>query len=402
LTLQETNFNIPHWYTEALAVMSEESPHPELWNQLLLERVPQGEIMNLDNINHAFARPKTQLDWQMAYCQSRLYAQYMIDKFGPEKTGELLAAYRNNLSTDQAIPRVFGVEKPVFEQGYRDYLEAIVADLVGRKLEPSLTPAAAEKEYRDRPDDTRAAARYAYELSKLGKRKEARKIALAALEINKAEPLAAVVMAGLELRSEDLTAAVEWLQPALDRDDPHPKVLEFLADLRLKLEEFPEAANLYELGLKHDPDHVPWMKGLAIAHLKSFEFEKLRPVLERLVVADGDNAGPRKRLAQMALDDNDFAQAVHFGRMALHIDVLDVETHRILGESYSGLKQFEKSADEWSIALQLKPDAPDIEVELARAEAASGNKEAALERLEKLLERDPDYAPAETLRDELN
>src|SRR5262249_49191426 len=141
LTLQETNFNIPHWYTEALAVLSEESPRPEIWNQLLVERVPKGDLMTLDNLNQAFVRPNTPVDWQMAYCQSRLYAEYMLEKFGPESTSKLLAAYRDNLSTEQAIPKLFGVEKPVFEQGYRDYLETIVSQLRARQIEGTVTPA---------------------------------------------------------------------------------------------------------------------------------------------------------------------------------------------------------------------------------------------------------------------
>ena len=367
LTLQETNFNIPHWFTEALAVKSEDSPRPEVWNQLLAERVPRGDVMNLDTVNHGFSRPKTPLDWQMAYCQSRLYLDFMIDKFGAEKPGELVAAYRNNLSTDQAIPRVFGIEKSAFEQGYRAYLEAIVAGLRTRTFERPLTPAMAEKEFRDHPDDTRVAARFAYELFNQGKRKDARKIAMAALETNKSEPLAAVVMARLELRGEDTAAAIDWLEPALDRNDPHPRVLELLAELRFKQQEFPVAAELFELGLAHDPDHVAWMRGLAASLLKSSEHEKLKPVLERLVIADGDSAAPRQRLARMALDKAEFAEAVRFARLALHIDVLDAETHRILALGYAGLEQFAQAADEWSVALQLKPDKLEFEVELSRA-----------------------------------
>jgi len=238
-------------------------------------------------------------------------------------------------------------------------------------------------------------------LSKLGKRKEARKIALAVLEQNHAEPLAAVVMAGLELRSEDTPAAMEWLEPALDKGDPHPQVLSLLAELHLKQQELTKAAELYELGLAHDPDHVPWLKGLATALLKTFEFEKLKPVLERLVVADGDNAAVRKKLAQMALEDQDFVEVVRYARLALFIDVQDVETHRLMAEGYTGLKQFGKAVDEWSVALKLKPDDIDIEVELARAEAAAGRKDAAITRLDKLLEREPDSVAAQKLRLEL-
>ena len=373
LTLQETNFNIPHWFTEALAVKSEDAPRPEDWNRLLAERVPQGNMLNLDTINHGFSRPKTPDDWQMAYCQSRLYLEYMVDKFGVGKPGELLTAYRNNLSTDQAIPRVFGVEKPVFERGYRDYVEAIVAGLGHRTLERPLTPVQAEKEFRAAPDDARAAARYAYELLKQGQRKEARKMAMAAIELNKTEPLAAVVMARLGLRSKDTASAIEWLVPALDHKDPHPGVLELLAELRFKQDDFATAAELFELGLVHNPDHIAWMKGLAASLAKTSEYEKLKPVLERLVIVDGDNASPRRMLARMALDKDEFAEAVRLARLALHIDVLDVETHRILAQGYAGLKHYAQAADVWSVALQLKPREQEFEAELSRVKKLSAD-----------------------------
>jgi len=366
LTLQETNFTIPHWFTEALAVRSEDSPRPEAWNQLLVERVRAGDVMNLDNLNYGFSRPKNPDDWQMAYCQSRLYLEYMIDKFGVEKPAELLVAYRNNLSTDQAIPKVFGVEKAVFERGYRDYLDAIVSGLRTRIFEKPVTPVQAEKEYRAQPDDTRRAARYAYELLKQNKRKDARKIALEALERNKSEPLAAVVMARLELRSEDAPAAIDWLTPALDRNDPHPRVLELLAELRFKNDEFAIAAELFELGIEHDPDHIPWLKGLAASLRKGGENEKLKPVLERLVIVDGDDAAPRRMLARMALDKKDFTEAVRYARLALQIDVLNVETHRMLALAYAGLKQYDQAVAEWSVALQLKPGEREFAAELAR------------------------------------
>ena len=43
ITLQQTDFNIPHWYTEALAVESEGYPRPQNWNKMLMERIPRAE-----------------------------------------------------------------------------------------------------------------------------------------------------------------------------------------------------------------------------------------------------------------------------------------------------------------------------------------------------------------------
>ncbi len=93
LNLQQTNFNIPHWYTEALAVLNEDFPRPEIWNNLLAARVPKGELFNLDDINLGFIRPKSSNDWQMAYCQAELYAQYLLKTYGDDALAKMLDAY---------------------------------------------------------------------------------------------------------------------------------------------------------------------------------------------------------------------------------------------------------------------------------------------------------------------
>jgi tetratricopeptide (TPR) repeat protein len=401
LTLQQTEFNIPHWYTEALAVESEGLARPESWNRLLLERVPAGNLMNLDNINLGFIRPKTPDDWNMAYCQSRLYAQYMTERFGPETTPRLLDAFRRNLSTERAIETVCGIDKAAFEKGYREYLDQIVGELRSGEREPPLTLAEAEKAHLAQPNDSRAAARYAYELLKINRRKDARKLAETALREHPAEPLAAVVMAKLALRAEDLPAAVAVLEPALDRAQPHPRVLELLAEIKQKQERFSEAADLYELGLSRDPDHVAWLKGLARALLSDQkETARLKAVLEKLVRADADDPGVPRRLARMALSGKDFAEAIRYGKMSLYVDVLDVDTHRILAQAFAGLGQFPKAIEEWSVAAELKPDDPALIVDLARAERAAGRNEAAIARLKTLLEQKPDVTEAKKLLDE--
>src|SRR5690606_35884978 len=57
ITLQQTAFRIPHWCTEALAVTSEGIARPAKWDELLLERVPKGQLRVLDELNDGFQRP---------------------------------------------------------------------------------------------------------------------------------------------------------------------------------------------------------------------------------------------------------------------------------------------------------------------------------------------------------
>src|SRR5207248_1795477 len=96
----------------------------------LRERVPKGELYNLDTIDMGFIRPKHMPDdWHMAYCQAQLYVEYMKSKYGPQSVGELLAAYADELDTAAAITKVCKVDKATFEKGYRTYLEETVKTL---------------------------------------------------------------------------------------------------------------------------------------------------------------------------------------------------------------------------------------------------------------------------------
>ncbi|HVS34675.1 MAG TPA: tetratricopeptide repeat protein, partial [Gemmataceae bacterium] len=109
--LDQTNYQTPHWLTEGLAVGNEGFPRPQQWNDLLRERVPKDDLMDLDDIELGFIRPRTPLDWSMAYCQAQLYVDYMKAKFGPDSPAKMLDAYRDGLSTDEAVKKACGVEK---------------------------------------------------------------------------------------------------------------------------------------------------------------------------------------------------------------------------------------------------------------------------------------------------
>jgi cellulose synthase operon protein C len=362
LTLQQTRFNIPHWFTEALAVTSENIQRPAEWNRMLLDRVPRGELWSLDELTAVFVRPETPADWQFAYCQSRLYAQYMIEKFGKDRIGKMLELYRRNVRTNEAIPQVFEMSVEEFDQGYRDFLKRIVQDeLGGSVVDAPKSIADLEKDFNADPSNSKTMAAFADALFTAKRRRQARELAEQALEKNPREPLAAVVLAELDLLASDLNGAAAFLETAFDEQQPNARVLGLLARVRLMQAQPKEAARLYEIGrtkFRIDQSYLPksgeWLKGLAAAYVQLGENDKLKNVLEAIARLDGDNPVVRRKLAQLAADKGDVVEAGRWAKEALHIDVTDPETHQILAKFHDHEGRSRKAAREREIASELE------------------------------------------------
>lgn len=322
LNLQQTDFNVPHWFTEALAVEVEGHPRPPEWNALLVERVPKGDLFNLDTINLGFVRPASSIEWQMAYCQAQLYAQYMLKTYGDTALAQMLAAYRDNLDTPAALRRSFGVDQAAFEEGYLTYLKELVAGLTPRAGPPDRL---------------------------------------------------------------SIDGAQKRLLAAGDNADR-------LAEL----------ATASELAAELEPYDVRWLKLLARIYLTAGNDAPLIKVLKRLADNDPDNCLVRKKLAQLALAANDFAEAEHWARQANQADLWDAEAHRIGGLALSGQQKYPAAIEELEVALQLEPEDADTRFALANAYRANEQPEKARAALTKLLQDQPDHADARNMLEKLS
>jgi tetratricopeptide (TPR) repeat protein len=403
ITLQQTDFNIPHWFTEALAVESEGYPRPQPWNQLLLERVPPRKLLNLDTINLGFIRPKEPDERQLAYCQAQLYAQYMLKRFGPDALIKMLAAYRRGLTTEKAIDACFHVKKDDFESGYIQFLDEVVKTIRTRiKDEKPVAFSKLEQMLKAKPDDPDLNARMAYEHFARRDYKEARPFADKALKLKPHHPLASYVKARLLATIGDEDAAREILEPALDPDKPDERVIDLLAELQMKAGQLDEAERLYELARKDDPYHTKWIAGLARVHLRQKSETKFLNDLAMIAENDSDDLDVRKALAERHLKAGAADQAEKWAIDCLHIDVYDPTNHVLLADALSAQKKYAPAIEEYEIALTLKPKKPnDLKLRLARAQAALGQADAAKATLDAILKSDPDHPEAKALRDEL-
>jgi len=397
VNLQQTHFNIPHWYTEALAVLYEEQPRPPSWNAILARRARADALYNLSNINLAFARPRNFENWTLAYCQAELYAEFMLAEYGEDALIKMLQAYADNITTRQAIKRCFGVELAAFEADYRAYVDGVVADLPRRPEEQEESFAALQRAVNEDPQDATALARLARAHLARGARPKARQAALAALKIDPREQEAAYVMARLYLSIGEVKRAMAMLDARLDRREPHAGVLALLAGLHSKAEAWGQATELYQLGRKRWPHETKWLQALAKLYLQSGQNAKLAEVLRELATLDGDNATFRQKLADLAFQRGDFAEAADWANQSLQISVKDADIHALKGQA---LLEQEKSADAAAAlrtALVLDPSRDAWRFILADAYVQAKQNDKAKAVLEELLERAPDFPGAATL-----
>jgi tetratricopeptide (TPR) repeat protein len=400
ITVQQSGFNIPHWFTEALAVLNEGYPPPAEWMQLLARRYPN-DLRTLATLDRGFERPLNSDDWQFAYCQSRLYAEYMIERAGQESLRKMLNAYRDNLSTAAAIKRVFGVDVAEFERGYREFLKPKVAGFHAIERPHSGSLKDLEKEVEAHPKDAAIAGAYAWALLEKGNAGLAKKTAKDALAIDAKQPWAALVLSRLDADEQKYSEGIARLEPLLDRSAPHAEILMTLAKLKLLDDKPQEAAELCELGAKFYPWQADFVRGLAAAEGQLGDEKRLAEALTRLCDLAPDDAAPRKRLAELAIKQQKFQDAIRLAKSALYVEVLDAELHRDLGEAYLGAKELNRAVPEFEAAAELKPKDDEIELALAKALSAAGRAADARKHLTAILDRDGKNAAARTLLDSI-
>jgi tetratricopeptide (TPR) repeat protein len=398
--LEQTRYQVPHWFTEGLAVINEGFRRPQEWNQILLERVADGELLTLDTIDLGFIRPRSPSEWHQAYCQSQLYVEYVKKKFGDHIVGAMLNAYREGLDTEAAIAQVCKTDKESFEKGYREHLKQVTRSLKSRPPGKALTLTALQEAHEKNPEDAGTSAQLAEQYLARRRTSEARKLADAVLDKHQGHPLASYVKARLLMAAGDEDAARSLLEAA--RDSAEPKVLQTLGRLYFEARDFAKAAAVFEQARRLEPYESKWLTELARVYAQSGDKTSHMAVLEELIPNDADDIDARKQLARMLVAAGRHADGERYAREALEINVIDTAAQETLGDALSGQNQHHAAIEPYALVLEIDDKADDVRLKLAEAFTRTGSKEKARAEIEKVLVRDPKNAEARRLKDLLD
>src|SRR5262249_14680751 len=236
-----------------------------------------------------FVKPADQLEWTLAYCQSNLYVEYAKKNHGDKVVGEFLAAYATGVSDEDAIKKVCKTDKAAFEKGYKEFLKETVKRMkVVKSGGKPMTLAQLQAEHEKKPEDVEVAAKLAERLV-AREPGQARKLAEAVLEKQKAHPLASVVLAKLDAKAGRTDEAIKALESALKKDDPNTDILLALGRMYAEADKNEKAIEMFELGRKTDPYDSTWLEELAKAVKKGDDRAKRIAILTDLVATDADD-----------------------------------------------------------------------------------------------------------------
>lgn len=323
--LAQSDFVCPHWLTEGLAVRNEKMTRPLSWYKGLRDRADAGTLLDLDTVMLGFVRPRSPDEWQLAYCQSNIYVEYLVKAYGEGAIQKLLEAYRGGADTATAIKTACGVDKATFEAGYRKYVEELLKPFRTGGKPPAPEKAMTFDELvtaqKNDPADADLNARLAEQQMLRSKPAEARKLANAALEKAPGHPVATVVKARLLQRAGDDESAKEILAAALKANPDEPRLLLTAARFHIEAKEYAEAAALLERGRKVAPLDGDWRESLVKLYTETKDTEKLVAVLKEIVAEDPDELSGRIILSKAALDAGRFAEAEKYALDAIRIDV---------------------------------------------------------------------------------
>jgi tetratricopeptide (TPR) repeat protein len=114
---------VPQWLEEGLAFWAEGAARPRDWCLVLDHAAQAGGLLALADLDGAFVAAPGSTQRSLAYAQSSLAFEFLIERFGWEKLCALLAGAKSSEGWPQALATAFALTPEELEGAYRKSLE---------------------------------------------------------------------------------------------------------------------------------------------------------------------------------------------------------------------------------------------------------------------------------------
>jgi tetratricopeptide (TPR) repeat protein len=329
ITLQMSNNRMPRWLSEGMSVFEERRARPEWGREMELpfaQAMEQGKILKLETISEGFSDPKM---ISLAYYQSSLIVDHLVETYGEPKLRALLRAYGEGLETDAAMKQAFGVGLSEIQTGFDARIEKQFAGL-RRALK---TP-----EIKGKPslDDLKSLASANPESF--------------VLQMRLAEALHA---------NKDSAGAIEALERASKilpnaNGDSNPNRL--IASIALERKDNERAIRALEAVMRVDHSDVESARKLAGLVAPLGDAARAENAYRRLVEIDPFDREAQAALGRLALKRKDTVTAIRSFRSVLGSNPPDRATaHADLADALLAAGQFGEAKKQTLAALEIAP-----------------------------------------------
>ena len=334
VTLQLSNQRVPRWLTEGISVFEEAKARPEWGRDMevpFATALQRKQILAVKDLNSGFTKPET---IGLAYYESSLLVEHIVEKFGQEALRTLVATYGQGVDGGAALEKGLGVTTESLQESFDAALQARFANLMAA--------------LRERPDDGLDGGRGGGGLAAL-------KAAAAAYPDSYQAQLAlgrALADAGVPAAFEPLERARALVPMATGETSPHA----IMAGLAEKLGDLPRAIRAYRGWLTHDHAVVEPARRLVTLAQKAGDREAELAAFGRIVEIDPFDAQAHVGLGRAALQAQDPALAAREFRAALAAGVQDkASAHTSLGEAYLRSGRTTEAKKQALLALEIAP-----------------------------------------------
>ncbi|MGC4029050.1 MAG: tetratricopeptide repeat protein [Steroidobacteraceae bacterium] len=134
-TLSATQHRVPRWLSEGLSMFEEWRTGPTPGVAVgpdLVEAFIGGKFLPVAQLDEGFLRPAYPNQVQISYMQAGLVCLFAEQRWGLPRLVEFLRAFNEDISTAEAVRRVFGVEPEAFDSEFQAFMKQRFAPYIAQ------------------------------------------------------------------------------------------------------------------------------------------------------------------------------------------------------------------------------------------------------------------------------
>jgi len=208
-----------------------------------------------------------------------------------------------------------------------------------------------------------------------------------------------LVRASIELRLQDVHAALEDFQAALALRPGDPAIVQETVAAHIRLREYPAAIALLDKAAEAEPNSIRWLHMLGEVNMQSGNNEQARSFFERVIEANPNDSRAANNLAYLYLaDEQRPADALRLAEQASRVRPADGNVLDTLGWAYLKNNKIEEAVETLDMAAGLMPGNPTVLYHYGEALNRAGRAERAVEMWRAALDTDRPFPESDTVR----